>query len=146
MRKWGKYDLYAFEQCMIEGARIVSAHEELQHCWIFQAQRCRVCVSIGSAPKGHDSNSRTVVKNGSLMKEVKGGWHTLSRVTDSPQLVIWTFGSIIALKDLKKNAQAVDMNKAWQRTTSQTSTSFRNKERKPLFQLPIVNIWALGIC
>ena len=31
-------------------------YEELQHCWVFQAQQFPVCIKNGPPPKGHPAN------------------------------------------------------------------------------------------
>ena len=49
-------DRSAFERGMVVGARCTGLCEELQHCWVFQAQHFPVCIKNGPPPKGHPAN------------------------------------------------------------------------------------------
>ena len=56
--------------------------QQLQNCWVFHDQQFALCIKNGAPPKGLPASGRPVVKNGSLMKEDKGGWHELCIATD----------------------------------------------------------------
>ena len=48
--------LSAFERGMALGGRSIVFCQELQRCWIFNAQQFPVCVNNSPPPKGHPAN------------------------------------------------------------------------------------------
>ena len=48
--------LSAFEGGMVVGARRTGLCQELQRCWVFQAQQFPVCNKNGPTHKGHPTN------------------------------------------------------------------------------------------
>ena len=41
---------------MVVGARRTGLCQELQHCWVFHAQRFPMCIKNGPPPKGNPAN------------------------------------------------------------------------------------------
>ena len=79
-------DLSAFEQGGVVGARHTGLSvSRTAMLLVFNALQFPVYLKNGPPHKGYAANSRSVVKNGSLMKEAKVGSHKLCRATDGLQ-------------------------------------------------------------
>jgi hypothetical protein len=61
--EWARYDLSAFEQGMVAGARRTALCQVLQRCWVFHDQQFPVCITNGPPTKGYPSTVGSIGVN-----------------------------------------------------------------------------------